>query len=84
MRTWSSYPECSSGNWLYDTLNFKWTITPYTSFQQVFTISNRGNSGYNSANYSDYSVIPVVYLSSNTKIVSGIGTTFNPFQLSVN
>ena len=84
LRTWSSSYDCYTDNWLYESLNYQWTITPYSSFSQyIFTISTFGNSGYNRANYSDYSISVVVYLSANVKIVGGTGTSSDPFQLSI-
>lgn len=88
--------NCSTGQptngWLYDNTNTntQWTISPYATNDFAFLVSGSGFVYISS--YADYTgekvylclnnyVRPVVYLQSNIKIVSGDGTSSNPYIL---
>ena len=74
--------KCKNNNWLYRNASY-FTIStcswnPGFAFYQISsgTIDNNG-----SAVYLNMSVFPSLYLSSNIKIISGEGTSSNPYKL---
>ena len=74
--------ECSQNNWLYKADGNWWTITPYShTSNDVIGIYSNGTA----LNYLVYSggcaVYPTVYLKSSVKIISGKGTSDNPYIL---
>lgn len=79
--------NCKSNDWLYDESNY-WTITswPFTgnvSAVNVWSIYSNGNA------YHDYDAVnvlgvrPSVYLKPSVRIVSGTGTSTDPYKLSI-
>ncbi len=84
MYNWyGSSPDCKGNDWLYDSSNYQWTITPvpYSSLaDRVFYVSSLGRVDYSDAS-SAYAVRPVAYLRSSTQIVVGDGTKENPHTL---
>ena len=83
--TWDSTeysrPKCINNNWLrLSTESEFWTITPHSSATRAFNVDADGriNAHYNSRSYLVY---PTVYLSSSAVIVSGDGTSSNPYKL---
>ena len=80
----NNYPDCYNNDWLYDSSNRQWTLTPYASFSsRVFIVSNDGYLNYSGA-YNTYGVFfPALYLNSNVKISGGSGTEGSPFILSI-
>ena len=73
---------CKNGNWLYKAVSY-WTISPYsTSLDNVFYVHIAGRLGgfFNDASYP-FAVYPSLYLKSDVKIVSGLGTKDNMFKL---
>ena len=78
----SSVSDCKDNDWLYDSSNHQWTITPYSSHSSdVFSVYSFGNVYNFYANHS-YAVSPALYLSSNVKISGGDGSEGNPYTLS--
>ena len=79
----SSVSDCKDNDWLYDSLNYQWTITPNSSRSDlVFNLNSIGNV-YNNIAGNRYAVSPALYLSSNVKISGGEGTESSPYQLSL-
>ena len=79
----SNVSDCKNNDWLYDSSNSQWTITPASSASyRVFTLSGNGRVN-NSFAYSRYAVSAALYLSSNVKISGGEGTESSPYQLSL-
>ena len=79
----SSVSDCKDNDWLYDSSNDQWTITPNSSNSNyVFNLYSIGPVYSNFAYYS-YAVSPALYLSSNVKISGGEGTESSPYQLSL-
>ena len=79
----NNYPDCYNNDWLYDSSNTQWTLTPRASFSYYVFIVNSYGSLRSSSTYISYGVSPALYLNSNVKIVSGEGTESNPFVLSL-
>ena len=81
MINWDNSSECYINNWLYDGINFRWTITPASvASYYVFRVYS---SNYVGRSTNLYGVFPALYLNSNVKITSGEGTESNPFVLSL-
>ena len=78
----SSVSDCKDNDWLYDSSNNQWTLTPNASDSRAaFSVRSDGflNSYYT---YNTIGVFPALYLNSNVKISGGSGTGSNPFVLS--
>ena len=86
---WLTFTDCSSDNWLYLDGNFQWTMTPLayvvnglSRSYYVFMVNDKGcfnNSGTGAS--SAWLVRPTVYLKSNVQILSGEGSSTDPFIL---
>ena len=80
---WNSLSDCYNNDWLCNSSNDQWTLTPRasTSFIAFFVYSG----GYVGDNYafSHYGVSPALYLNSNVKISGGSGTEESPYTLSI-
>ncbi len=81
--SYGSNPDCKENDWLRDSSNEQWTLTPapyrlHADF--VFYVSYDGKVSYHYA-YAGFSIRPVAYLRSNTQIVVGEGTKENPHTL---
>ncbi len=89
MSKWDeSSPDCTGNDWLYDSSNYQWTITPVpdsSGASRVFYVSSSGSVNGGSYAYSGWGVRPVAYLKSNIKIkansASDYGNQSNPFVL---
>ena len=81
--TWNSYAECYKDNWLYTSVNYQWTLTPIArSDISAHTFLVYHNGIINSGSVADgWLVKPVVYLKSNVQILSGEGSSTDPFML---
>ena len=79
----SSVSDCKNNDWLYDSSNYQWTLTPYVRLSlYAFAVYSNGIVRHNNTYYA-YGVSPALYLNSNIKIVNGDGTESNPFVLSL-
>ena len=80
----SSYSDCKNNDWLYDSSNYQWTLTPHPRYLNlVFSVLSHGNVYNYDASDADYAVSPALYLSSNVRISGGDGSHDNPFILSL-
>ena len=80
---WDSYSDCKNNDWLYESLNNQWTLTPYSDGSlSVFRVYSRGRVDSNIA-LTRAAVSPALYLSSNVKISGGDGSVSSPFELSL-
>ena len=85
LHSWNSSSEsdCKNNDWLYDSSNIQWTLTPFASYSNdVFDVNSYGFVYYYSA-YISYGVSPALYLNSNVKISGGSGTEESPYTLSL-
>ncbi len=84
MYSWNeSSPDCKGNDWLRDSSNYQWTITPVplsSLASGVFFVTSGGYVYYGDATDA-YAVRPVAYLRSNTQIVVGEGTKDSPHTL---
>ena len=84
IHNWDSYSDCYNHNWLYDSSNWQWTLTPCSVHSsRVFYVSSNGTVSYYDASNASHAVSPVVYLSSNVIISGGNGSESSPFTLSL-
>ena len=82
---WGNNSNCKSNDWLYDSSNTQWTMTPApnsSNAYRVFLVYTGGTVDYYYAHFA-YAVRPVVYLKSNVKISGGEGTSSSPYTLTI-
>ena len=83
VQSWqNTYTECIENNWLLNNDN-QWTTIPYgnvSTSSSIFYVNNLGGIDYKYASYAN-GIRPVVYLKPNVVIISGTGTSANPYQL---
>ena len=81
---WDSYSDCKNNDWIYNSSNWQWTISPYaysSNANRVFAVRSTGGvDGDRSASYAGL-VRPSVYLISSTAILGGEGTPENPYEI---
>ena len=79
---WDEVSDCYNNNWLYKSNNSQWTITPITtdSSSSVLIIDIDGDSEIFNVG-SIHILRPTIYLSTNTRIISGTGTNSDPYIL---
>ena len=77
----SSVSDCKNNDWMYNSSNSQWTITPRRDYaDSVFSVYSAGFVTSNNAdNY--YGVRPVVHLNSAIKVITGSGTKESPYIL---
>ena len=86
---WDSVSDCYNNDWLYDSSNHQWTLTPTSAYSNyVFTVDSLGlvnhtYAGSIGADNTGYAVSPALYLSSNVRISGGTGEESDPFTLTV-
>ena len=74
---------CRNSNWLYEN-NFFWFLTPTPSRAYlVWDVYTEGDVNNTSAYNHSGGVKPSLYLKTNVKIISGEGTSSNPYKLSI-
>ena len=74
--------ECAENSWLYDSSYTNWTITPLSDYSDgAFGVYKTGSVFCNYSVLGGIAVRPVLYLKSNVKIVGGLGTDQQPFEL---
>ncbi len=80
----SDYSDCRSNDWLYDSSDVQWTITPRTGDSRlVFHVSSTGSSGNDYAFATYAAARPVLYLDSTVEITGGTGTSSDPYILGI-
>ena len=73
---------CKSTNWLLDTSNWVWTVSPtYHSSLSAMLVDYSGNVHNSSTDNSYGGLCQSVYLDTNVNYVSGDGTSDNPFVI---
>ena len=80
--SWGSVSDCYNNNWLYDNVDAQWVLTPGSGGSLTVFIVSSG-VGTDLANTTHNSVSPTLYLSSNIKIISGTGSSSDPYLLSL-
>lgn len=81
------YSVCISNNWMkaiLGTSSSEWLLTPDSSdYGSAWRVGSSGRVHTFNYVYADYGVTPVLYLNANANIKSGIGSSSDPYQLSV-
>ena len=78
----SSYSDCKNNDWLYNSSDYQWTMSPRAvDSYGVFFVNPDGNVDYAYAD-SNSAVHPVVHLKSTIKVISGTGSSTDPFILA--
>ena len=81
---WYGYTDCIDNDWLYDSSNYQWTLTPLSaSSNYVFFVYSSGFVDFSHAFTTAYAFSPALYLSSNVRISGGNGSENSPFELSL-
>ncbi len=76
-------PDCKNNDWLYNSNEHQWTITPFfDNWYDVFAVSPNG-FGRGCSVYTARGVRPVVYLVSNIKLLKGTGSQSDPFEFGL-
>jgi hypothetical protein len=81
---WSSYSACYNNDYIYIN-TFQWTITPKSSSSSdiFFTFSKYYTTNYYASATSPGEILPVLYLNTGTKILSGDGTSEDPWIIGL-
>jgi len=75
--------SCYSTDWLYNSGD-QWTITPYASnLNRVFDVRLPGFVDNSNAIASNRRIRPSVYLKSSVNVISGDGSSSNPYKLEI-
>ena len=83
LNNWNDYDDCFNNDWLYNSSNTQWTLTPNSNTSHtVFSVDRSGYGRYLQA-FIRNADSPAIYLSSNVKISGGEGTESSPYQLSL-
>ena len=80
---WDGASDCYNNDWLLDSSNTQWTISPRAhsvTAISVFNVNSGGTINNSHAKFAQ-SVRPSVYLKSNVSILSGEGTPENPYTI---
>uniref|UniRef100_UPI004024B3E1 hypothetical protein n=1 Tax=Candidatus Ventrenecus sp. TaxID=3085654 RepID=UPI004024B3E1 len=80
---WDSASDCKNNDWLYNSSNSQWTISPAadSSYAIVaFDVYTAGNVQGDDVHYAGV-VRPSVYLIPSTSILGGEGTPENPYEI---
>ena len=79
--SFNSYSNvCNQTNWMYKSNLKWWTLTPKSyGDQDVYYIEDIG--AFVEDPYTSHSIIPVLYLSSDTQITGGTGTQSDPYRI---
>ena len=86
MYSWdgSGVSNCKDNDWLYNSSSDQWTLSPrsFSHANGVFPVNSSGRVNHMYASYP-IAVRPVVFLKSNVSITGGIGTSSDPYTLSL-
>ena len=73
----SSYSDCKNNDWLYNSGDWQWTLSPRADSSFAFNVFYVGDIYANNIGL----VRPSVYLISKTSILGGEGTLENPYEI---
>ena len=82
--TMNSYNKssCAGESWMYYG-NSAWTLVPGSSYSNSFwSVYSSGLANGDIASFG-YGSFPVLYLKSNTKIIEGMGSVSDPYQIKI-
>ena len=76
---------CKNNNWMQRSKDSSWYLSPYSygsTANLAWFVDSNGITGSRYA-VTSYAVAPSIYLKSNVQIISGAGTSDNPYVLSL-
>ncbi|MBR1414105.1 MAG: hypothetical protein IJ574_05515 [Bacilli bacterium] len=85
LSTWSqaANANCRNNNWLFSSAFWQWTMTLRVDYTiNVADVSISGNVSHDNTHIG-FGLRPVAYLKSQVKIIGGIGSSDNPYRLSL-
>ena len=71
--------NCKNKDWLLDTINYTWTMSPPFGIACLAFLVNTSGSVTTAYVYYAFGVRPVAYLKLNSQIVNGTGTRSAPY-----
>ena len=81
MYNWDGLSVCYQNDWLFKS-SYMWTLSPYSSYSgSVFSVNGGGYVIGNDAYIGNYGLWPVVHLKSTIKVITGTGSSNDPFIL---
>ena len=81
MYNWDGLSVCYQNDWLFKS-SYMWTLSPYSSYSSyVFDVYYSGFVNSNDAGNYNVGVWPVVHLKSTIKVITGTGSSNDPFIL---
>jgi len=76
----SAVSDCKNNDWLYDSNNYQWTLSPLCDYSNgVFRVSANGSVVNGSINYAN-AMRPSIYLKSDITL-TGEGTSSSPYEI---
>ena len=81
MNSWDEASDCYNNDWLYNSSNWQWTVSPYASSSGASYVCYVVNSVSVNRAYSAGVVRPSVYLIPSTSILGGEGALENPYEI---
>ena len=80
----SNYTDCKNNDWLYDSSNYQWTITPHSAYSSdaFFVYADGDLYGFN-VRSDNVAARPVLALASTVQITGGVGTLSDPYILGI-
>ena len=79
---WGGYGNCILNDWLYNSSQYQWTMSPHAVYySNVFYVTRNGSVNRESADRTVFADRPVVHLKSTINITGGTGSSTDPFIL---
>ena len=80
---WNEASDCHNNDWLYNSSNWQWTLSPYAHSSLANAVFDVGFYGYVANPGASLAglISPTVYLKSSTTILGGEGTLENPYEI---
>ena len=78
--------DCHTNDWLYNSVMWQWTLSPTAYSSYAYNAYGIYSSGAVNNRYiisSVGSVLPTVYLSSSVRVISGTGSSSDPYVLGM-
>ena len=82
IHSWKDFDYCKDNDWLFYDSNLQWTITHRSNSPNYIVLIYLGGIGSGTPS-SEFYVFPTIYLKSNVRIISGTGSSMDPYILSV-
>ncbi len=80
---WNNYSDCYESDWLFRFSNHQWSISSLST-DSIYAFNIRDNGIVSRYIVNGIRLVsPVVFLNSSIKIISGTGSSSDPYQLSL-